>query len=222
MLLPPVAGCATAEASPPPYYSHHWPGHPSTPPHPLLFYGDGSLTPQPNQGTLILLSARASTAAGSLAPRRPLPRPHRRPPPWCSRRAVVNVVNERHPSDVDCTWRGSQLGPWPHTRKCLLITRKIMIPPRDIWDPPEGPLYFVKKMSPPRTGRTHQLYLRTQGSASLLRTKKMNTPLLAGTQYSGPTKLTGTEGFVNLVNMHDSSSSDRTMSIQQPYCFFNL
>ena len=36
----------------------------------------------------------------------------------------------------------------------------------------------------------------------------MNTPLLAGTQYSGrltcgPTKLTWTEDFVNLVNMHD-------------------
>ncbi len=29
-----------------PYYSHRWPGHPSTHPHPLLFYGDGSLTPQ--------------------------------------------------------------------------------------------------------------------------------------------------------------------------------
>ena len=61
--------------------------------------------------------------------------------------------------------------PRPHTRKCLLITRKIMIPPPDIWDPPEGPLYFVKKMFPPLTGRTHQLYLRTQGSAFLLRTK---------------------------------------------------
>ena len=31
-----------------PYYSHRWPGHPSTHPHPLLFCGDGSLTPQPN------------------------------------------------------------------------------------------------------------------------------------------------------------------------------
>ena len=30
------------------------------------------------------------------------------------------------------------------------------------------------------------------------------------------TKLSGTKGFVNLVNMHDSSSSDRTMSIQRP------
>src|SRR4051812_36708314 len=26
MLLPPVAGCAAAEASPSPYYSNHWPG----------------------------------------------------------------------------------------------------------------------------------------------------------------------------------------------------
>ena len=31
LLLPPVAGCASAEASPPPYYSHRWPSHPSTP-----------------------------------------------------------------------------------------------------------------------------------------------------------------------------------------------
>ena len=29
-----------------PYYSDRWPGHPSTHPHPLLFCGDGSLTPQ--------------------------------------------------------------------------------------------------------------------------------------------------------------------------------
>ena len=45
--------------------------------------------------------------------------------------------------------------------------------------------------------------------------------LLAGTHHSGwltcgPTKLTRTEGFFNLVNMHDSSSSDHTMSIQRP------
>ena len=63
---------------------------------------------------------------------------------------------------------------------------------------------FRKKNVPPLTGRTHQLYLRTQGSASLLRTKN-EYPLLAGTHHivgltCGPTKLTGTEGFVNLVN----------------------
>ena len=38
----------------------------------------------------------------------------------------------------------------------------------------------------------------------------------------GPTKLERTKGFVNLVNINDSSFSDRTMSIQWPYCFFNL
>ena len=37
-----------------------------------------------------------------------------------------------------------------------------------------------------------------------------------------PTKLTRTEGFVNLVNINDSSCSDRMMSIQRPSCFFNL
>ena len=81
---------------------------------------------------------------------------------------------------------------------------KIKIPPPDIWDPPEGPLYFVKQTFPPLIGRTHQLYLRTQGSASLLRPKN-EYPLLAGTHHivgltCGPTKLTGMEGFVNLVN----------------------
>ena len=34
-------------------------------------------------------------------------------------------------------------------RKCLLITRKIIIPPPDSGDPPDGPLYFAKKTFPP-------------------------------------------------------------------------
>ena len=38
----------------------------------------------------------------------------------------------------------------------------------------------------------------------------------------GPTKLTRTKGFVNLVNINDSSCSDHMMSIQRPSCFFNL
>ena len=57
VLLPPVAGCDAAEASPPPTTPTalgiplltHRPGYPSTHPNPLLFCGDGSLTPQPNQ-----------------------------------------------------------------------------------------------------------------------------------------------------------------------------
>ena len=74
--------------------------------------------------------------------------------------------------------------------------------------------------------RSPRCQLGPTGSASLLRTKN-EYPLLAGTHLGGrltcgPTKLTGTKGFLNLVNMHDSSSSDRTMSIQRPSCFFNL
>ncbi len=36
-----------------------------------------------------------------------------------------------------------------------------MIPPPDSWDPPDGPLYFMKKHFPLTAG-THQLHLRTQ------------------------------------------------------------
>ena len=83
----------------------------------------------------------------------------------------------------------------------------------DCWDPPDVPPYFVKKTFPPLSARTHRKCL-------LITHRNMNTPLLAGTHHGGrltcgPTKLTGTEGFVNLVNMNDSSSSDRTMSIQR-------
>ena len=49
-------------------------------------------------------------------------------------------------------------------RKCLLITRKIIIPPPNSRDPPGGLPYFTKKRSPLSAG-THQLHLRTQGSA---------------------------------------------------------
>ena len=71
---------------------------------------------------------------------------------------------------------------WVHAaaRKCLLITRKIIIPPPDSRDPPDGPPYFVKKRFPLTAG-TYQLHLRTLGSASILRAKKMIRPLTAGT-----------------------------------------
>ena len=143
-LLPPPRGrlCCRAGLTAPPY-SHRWPSHPSTHPHLLLFSGDVRRTVNPR--TVVLPSAWETTAESSLPPCRSLPRPRRRPPPWCSRRGLVNVVNDRHASEVDCTWRGRQLGPRPHARKCLLITRKIMIPPPDIRDPPKGPLYFTKK-----------------------------------------------------------------------------
>ena len=63
-------------------------------------------------------------------------------------------------------------------RKCLLITRKIIIPPPDSGDPPDGPPYFTKKMIRPLTAGTHELHLRTQGSAF---EKKRFAPLTAGT-----------------------------------------
>ena len=84
-----------------PSYSHHWPSHPSTHPHMLLFSSDGRRTSKPSYS-----SAWETTAEYSLAPCRSLLRPRHRPPPWCSWRGLVNVVNERHPSEVDYTWRG--------------------------------------------------------------------------------------------------------------------
>ena len=58
-------------------------------------------------------------------------------------------------------------------RKCLLITRKIIIPPPDSGDPSDRPPYFAKKMIRPLTAGTHELHLHTQGSAS---GKKMIRP----------------------------------------------
>src|SRR5215216_70398 len=117
LVVPPVPAsrgqlCCCAGLTAPPY-SNLWQGHPSTHPQPLLFCGDGSLTPQPNQSTLVLPSVWASTAASSQDPRHPLPRPRRRPPPWCSRHGVVNVVKERLPSEE--TVRGEADG-WVHDR----------------------------------------------------------------------------------------------------------
>ena len=57
----------------------------------------------------------------------------------------------------------------------------------------------------PLTAGTHWLYLRTEGSASLLCKKKLFLPLTAGTRQiwwltCGPTKRMCTQGFVNLIN----------------------
>ena len=50
---------------------------------------------QPNQSTLVLPTAWAATVVSSLALCRSLRRPRRRPPPWCSRRGMVNDVHPR-------------------------------------------------------------------------------------------------------------------------------
>ena len=90
--LLPAAGCAAAHASPPhrtpiailaiPLLTH------------TCCYSSGTADEPVNPRTVVLPSAWETTAESSLAPCRSLPRPRRRPPPWCSRRGVVNVVKD--------------------------------------------------------------------------------------------------------------------------------
>ena len=107
-LLPPPRGqlCCRAGLTAPPY-SHRGPSHPSTHPQShTCCYSPATADEPVNPRTVVLPSAWETTAESSLPLCRSLPRPRRRPPPWCSRRGVVNVVNDRHASEVDCTWRG--------------------------------------------------------------------------------------------------------------------
>ena len=109
--LLPAAGSATAQASPPhrtpiaglaiPLLTHTCCYSPATADEPV------------NPRSVVLPSAWETTTESSLAPCHSLPRPRHRPPPWCSWCGVVNMVNYRHASEVDCTWRGWQLGPRP-------------------------------------------------------------------------------------------------------------
>ena len=120
-----------------PYYYHRWPGHPSTHPHRLLFYGDGSLTPQ-----------RTSEPSYSSTRGHPLPRlPQLRVVPFLGL-AVVHRLGALGAawsmwSTTDfhrkSTVRGeAKTGSRAAARKYLLITRKIMIPPPNIRDPWTG------------------------------------------------------------------------------------
>ena len=106
-----AAGCATTQASPPdrtpiaglaiPLLTH------------TCCYSPATIDEPVNPHTVVLPSAWETTAESSLAPCRSLRRPRRRPPSWCSRRSVVNMVNDRHASEVDCTWRSCS---WVHSR----------------------------------------------------------------------------------------------------------
>ena len=147
-----------------PYSSHRSPGHPSTHPHPLLFCGDGSLTPQ-----------RTSEPSYSSTRGHPLPRlPRLSVVPFLGL-AVVHRLGALGAvwsmwSTTDFHRKSTILekltaGSTAAARKCLLITQKIIIPPPDSRDPPDGQPYFEKKNVYPLTTWTHQLHLRTQGSA---------------------------------------------------------
>ena len=106
-LLPPPRGrlCCRAGLTAP-SYSHCWPSYPSTHPQSHTCCYSPATADEPVISKPSYSSAWEITAEYSLAPCRSLPRPRRRPPPWCSRCGLVNVVNERHLSEVDCTWRG--------------------------------------------------------------------------------------------------------------------
>ena len=133
------------------------PGHPSTHLHIRLFSGDVSLTPQP-------------TSQHSYSPQRV------HPLRWLRRLQVVLFLGLALVHRVCAlgtarsTWSTNnsnrkRLTVGVHTRKCLLITCKIMIPPPNSWDPLEWSMYFTKKRSP-------RCQLGPTGNASLLRTKK--------------------------------------------------
>ena len=145
MLLPPVAGCATAEASlPPTINSHRWPGPAAT-----------------------AASHRTQTSDPSYSS------PHGLPLPRLPRLRVVPFLGlavVHHPGALGVAGQCGQgttsigrglyverltAGSMAATRKCLLITRKIMIPPPDSRDPPDGPPVFREKNSP-LTARTHR------------------------------------------------------------------
>ena len=104
--LLPAAGCGAAQASPP----HRTPIAGLA--IPLLIhtccYSPTTADEPVNPRTVVLPSAWEikTTAESSLPPCHSLPRPRRRPPPWCSWRGVVNVVKELLPSKEYCMWRG--------------------------------------------------------------------------------------------------------------------
>ena len=120
--LLPADGCAAAQASPPhrtpiaglaiPLLTH------------TCYYSPVTVDEPENPRTVVLPSTWETTTESSLTPCYSLPRPRRRPPPWCSRRGLVNVVNDRHASEVDCTWRGRQLGPRPQQGSASLLRAK--------------------------------------------------------------------------------------------------
>ena len=148
MLLPPVAGCDAAEASPPRTT-------------PTTGRAIPLLTHTPCHSAATEASHRSRTSEPSYSSPRglPLPRLPRLPIVPFLGLAVVHrpgalgaAWSTWSRNDFHQTWtvRG-EADSWSTAaaRKCLLITRKIMIPPPNSWDPSHGPLYFTKKTFPP-------------------------------------------------------------------------
>ena len=148
MILPPVVGCAAVEASPPPT---------------IPTAGQAPRRRQPH------------TAAEPVNPCTPLRAGfHCRVFPD-SPLSITLVLSVRRGQGTTSIGHGLYVerliaGSTAAARKCLLITCKIIISPPDSGDPPDGPPYFAKKRFPLTAG-THQLHLRTQGSAYGQKTK---------------------------------------------------
>ena len=142
LLSPPVAGCAAAQASAP---------HTT----PTTGQGIPLLTHTPCYSAATATSHRSRTGERSYSSPRghPLSRlPRLRVVPF----QCLAVVHRRG----QCGQRPTSIGRVLYVerliarstaaaRKCLLITWKIIIPPPDSGDPPDGPPYFAKKIFPP-------------------------------------------------------------------------
>ena len=130
---------------------HRWPGHSSTHPHLMLFSGDGSQTSQL-----------------SYSP------PRRQPLPCLRRLPVVPFVGlavVHHPGALGAAWSmwsttdfhqksnvHGEADSWVHD-SCKEVPpyyTKIIIPPSDSGDPPNGPPVFCEKNRFPLTAGTHR------------------------------------------------------------------
>ena len=150
-LLPPpcdrLCCCAGLTARP---YSHRWTSHPSTHPHLLLFSGNGRRTSKPSY------SPPHGKQLSSL--------------PWLHVVPFLGLAVVYCPGALGVAWSTwsmndihqkwtvcGQADSWVQAaaRECLLITRKIIIPPPESRDPPDGPPYFTEKTFPPLSARTH-------------------------------------------------------------------
>ena len=170
MLLPPVAGCDAAEASPPPTT-------------PTAGQGIPLLTHTPCYSAATAASHRSRTGEPSYSSPRGLPLlrlPRLRVVPFLGLAIVQTTALVLSARRGQCGQRPTSIGRVLYVerlttgsttaaRKCLLITRKIVIPPPDSRDPPDRPPVFRKKTSPLLSPRTHRKCL-------LITHKKMNTP----------------------------------------------
>ena len=148
MLLPPMVGCAAAEASPPPTIPTAGQAIPlltHTPCYSAATTASHRSEPV-NPRTPLRVGIHCRVFPGSVSsPFQASPSPTA---------LVLSAWHGQRGQGTASIGRGLYVerltaGSTAAARKCLLITRKIIIPPPDSGDPPDGPPYFVKKMFPP-------------------------------------------------------------------------